>query len=349
VPALKYIVIKLNKRIPNRTSMATTSDLLISNDINATDAIAISTTNGDADNLPATRKRKARRHAGFVQTDDFIPKRKQRMKSTGKKEIEEEFATTWICVECKEAECMMEPEGSELLICDGVCRRVFHYPCAGLSQIPPDDVPFICDDCTNQKHVCTLCSNYGYDNEDIYKCSKSTCGLFYHESCLSMRNIEVRLIRKNHENGIDEVLEHNSMNDHDDEVDDNEELRTKKKLAMSLLERRFVCPAHLCWTCTQLDLKDEVQQSDVIDTKSTAKKTKKRTSGVFEAKKEKFLTVRLCKLGTEGFQSEDHFHFHITVPTTDFILAILMKFTLAMFGMSNCVSLHMHTSISEFS
>lgn len=260
----------------------------------------------DTDELPARRKRRAAlRDSNFIQMDDFTPKKKQKTSNSStngkKKDVEEEFATSWICVECKEAECMIEPEGSELLICDGVCRRVFHYLCAGLLQIPPDDVPFICDDCTNHKHICALCSNYGYDNEDIYKCSKTNCGMFYHESCLSMRNIEVKLIRKSNDNGIDEVLQQD-----EDEVDDHNTLdeiasmkATTELNTKSYIERRFVCPAHTCWTCTQIDLKDEEAQCEPDDGNSKIctkqKKTKKRsTNRAFEAKKEKFLTV--CSL-----------------------------------------------------
>ena len=249
-----------------------------------------------SDDLPAKRKRKAQHRPDFVQMDDFSATKKQKSKPGTKKGTEEEFATTWICVECKEAECMMEPEATELLICDGVCRRVFHYPCAGLAELPPDDIPFICDDCTHQKHICSLCSNYGYDNEDIYKCSKSNCGMFYHESCLSMRNVDVTIISKKTNNGIDEVMELNNIQDDDDDhaVEDCDDLDTKKNIRKSSLERRFVCLAHSCWTCTQIDLKDELQQPDVdVDTKipKSARK-KKKVGGSFDSKKESFLTVR---------------------------------------------------------
>jgi hypothetical protein len=253
--------------------------------------------------VPTTRKRKATQRLDFIQIDDFVATKKTKTKSTGKKQIEEEFATTWICVECKEAECMMEPDATELLICDGVCRRVFHYPCAGLSQLPPDDVPFICNDCSNVKHVCSLCSNYGYDNEDVFKCSKSNCGLFYHESCLSMRNVEVAVISKNMCSGIDEKIQNNNNNTDGIDVDDiihndnnDNNIDPTKKAYITKIELKFVCPAHSCWTCTQIDLKDQSQQQDLLDDSTLTKKTKKKKkigcSGAFEGKKESFLTVR---------------------------------------------------------
>lgn len=281
--------------LSNYTTIATSSYLNGSKEIDAITASDDMIHTNDA--LPATRKRTSQqRSAGFIDVDDFVVTKKAKTKSTEKEEIEEEFATTWICVECKEAECMMEPDATELLICDGVCRRVFHYPCAGLSQLPPDDVPFICNDCANEKHICALCSNYGFDYEDVSKCSKSNCGLFYHESCLSMRNVEVTIISQSAstcEEMRDTIIE---GIDTDDSGDENEDFDSRKKVSSTKIIRRFVCPAHSCWTCSQIDLKDEISQQNIVDDSALVKKTKKKKasggSGAFEAKKDSFLTVR---------------------------------------------------------
>ena len=55
-----------------------------------------------------------------------------------RKEMDKEFSTSWICCECGEAECSMlshcigvETDDDDLIICEGTCRRMFHYPCAG--------------------------------------------------------------------------------------------------------------------------------------------------------------------------------------------------------------------------
>ena len=280
------------------TTAFTTSDFQNKKNLLGEDCLSTRTETNHTNDLPATRKRRSQQRSDFVQVDNFVATKKAK---TEKKDIEEEFATTWICVECKEAECIMEPNATELLICDGVCRRVFHYPCAGLSELPPDDIPFICNDCINQKHVCSLCSNYGYDNEDVYKCSKSNCGLFYHESCLSMRNIEVTMIIKKTNSGTDEALHHINIKQevvvNDDSDVDHDDFDLRKKASTATTELRFVCPAHSCWTCTQTDLKDELQQQNIVveDTTTLTKKTKKKKKGsssAFEAKREPFLTVR---------------------------------------------------------
>ena len=120
--------------------------------------------------------------------ENIKKKRKRKNHSRG------EYDQSWICAECKEAECAIDPTAEQFLICEGVCRRIFHYPCAGLVRIPPKNETWICDDCKNERHSCAICQRYGNDNEDVYLCSKEKCGNFFHISCLTMQNIEVNII-----------------------------------------------------------------------------------------------------------------------------------------------------------
>ena len=119
----------------------------------------------------------------------------------------------WICANCREAESVIDPE-SPLLLCEGPCGRPFHYPCAGLHSVPPNDQIWMCDDCIQKRHQCAGCNQYGDDDVDVFKCDKKNCGLFFHEGCLSTYSVEVTSIEVNGE--------------------------TKP---------RFKCPAHECWTC----------------------------------------------------------------------------------------------------
>ena len=238
--------------------------------------------NRDASSLVDSSSKRTRRSVErtgiYVQSK---PKKQRTAKKT--KEAEGEFDTVWICVECKEAECMMEPAATELLICDSSCRRLFHYPCAGLDKLPSEDEKFICTDCKNQQHTCSICSNYGKDDEDVFKCRKNNCGLFFHESCLAMQNIEVEVVP-------DEEIKKNADNStsHGDAA------------ACVVSRRRFVCPAHSCWTCTQADLKEQEKSSKAASSvetkaKSNGKGKKKafKLPGAFESKTEKFMTVSL--------------------------------------------------------
>jgi hypothetical protein len=205
--------------------------------------------------LPLKRKRKARQDNFFVSEE---PKRR-RSPQKKKKVIdpEEEFASFWICSECKEAECMMKPEADQLLICEGACRRLFHYPCAGLTELPAEDEKYVCADCKGLKHACSICHHYGIDNEDVFCCSKDGCGLFFHESCLAMQNVEVRRTQQQQ----DEVAIV------DESASDSPEKGTNGGSSGAACQ--FICPAHNCWTCTQQDTRKGAD-------KATLKKGKKK-------------------------------------------------------------------------
>ena len=79
------------------------------------------------------------------------------------------FEVTWICTECREAECFDDAD-APLLLCDGKCNRPFHPPCANLASLPPDDEPWLCRDCVQEHHQCTVCKEYGKDDVDVFCC-----------------------------------------------------------------------------------------------------------------------------------------------------------------------------------
>lgn len=235
--------------------------------------------NRDGSSLLDSSSKRTRRPVD--RTGIYVQSKPKKQRTANKtKEVEAEFETVWICVECKEAECIMEPAATELLICDSSCRRLFHYPCAGLEKLPAEDEEFICADCKNQQHTCSICSNYGKDDEDVFKCGKNNCGLFFHESCLAMQNIEVEVVQ-------------------DDEIKKDADNSTSNGDAASVVARRlFVCPAHSCWTCTQADLREQEKASkdaSSVETKAKChgkgKKKSIKVPGAFESKTDKFMTV----------------------------------------------------------
>ena len=182
-------------------------------------------------------------------------------KTNSSKKRDDPDDMNWTCALCKEAECLMEPNADQFLICDGVCRRVFHYPCAGLSQIPDSDEDWICKDCTQSRHQCAFCQEYGKDHVDVFPCRKDTCGLFFHESCLEWNNVPVKMERTASEGD---------------------------KIANNIGIPIFTCPAHHCWTCTQEDaLKKEKEEADA-----------KKKEGGKKVKRSKKKSIYICK--TEG-------------------------------------------------
>ncbi|GAX28487.1 histone-lysine N-methyltransferase ASH1L [Fistulifera solaris] len=221
--------------------------------------------------LEATERRSGRKRKTNNADSDPKPK-KQAKKEKG---VEEDLDMTWICAECREAECLMHPEADELLVCEGSCVRVFHYPCAGLLKMPAKDETYVCKDCTEKRHACSICKEYGVDEEDVYKCSKPKCGLFFHESCLSMHNVDVSYIPVASASASASPI-------------------STLEAPSDRSKPIFTCPAHNCWTCTQLELKkeeeDEAKEAALQKGgKTKGKKKSKALPGFFCSKKESTL------------------------------------------------------------
>jgi hypothetical protein len=187
----------------------------------------------------------------------------------------------WVCAECKEAECLMEPDADQFLLCDGVCSRVFHYPCAGLSKIPDTDEDWICKDCSLRRHQCNFCFEYGEDQVDVFRCRKDKCGLFFHESCLALNNVPVKMeqvISRN--NALGAQTSPRSV--------DADPLHGSDNISTSMPV--FTCPAHHCWTCTQEDARKKEQEEAAAKKKAKGKQkkrgSKKNASSIYQCKTE---------------------------------------------------------------
>ena len=144
----------------------------------------------------------------------------------------EEEKVSWICTECKEIECASDAD-CPLLICEGSCERPFHLNCVeGLDVIPEGE--WVCKDCEGGRHECVVCMEYGLDDVEggVVKCRKGDCGLYYHESCLGLYNAE-----------IDEKQV--AANEARVQAGDD-----------TFVPPKFTCPAHMCWTCGDLDLRE---------------------------------------------------------------------------------------------
>lgn len=88
----------------------------------------------------------------------------------------------WLCATCGMYE---DALGSELLLCDGVCKRSFHNGClSDKEKSRIDDALWYCDDCTEGMHKCLVCGKKGRDNFEVTKCKRDNCGQHYHLNCL---------------------------------------------------------------------------------------------------------------------------------------------------------------------
>jgi len=234
--------------------------------------------------------------------------RKTSSRSKKKKDedsLVKEFDTSWICCECKEADCHMIPKedadngDDALIICEGPCRRLFHYPCAGLTRIPAES--YVCKDCETNRFSCAICQTYGVADSDVFKCQESKCGLFFHEACLNMQDIPFRL---------EEEEQPPTMANAPDVQDGQNASETNSKSAENVASnelpakivpsyrRVFTCSAHACWCCSQEDMAkkhSKVLQEEKTSSQSTTniKKKKKskggsvpKNSAAFESRKD---------------------------------------------------------------
>ena len=137
--------------------------------------------------------------------------------------------TSWICTECSEIECASDPD-APLIICEGSCERPFHLKCVeGMTEVPEGE--WICADCTKGSHACVVCAEYGVDGVEggVVKCRKGDCGLFYHESCLGLYNAN---------------MDEKQIAENEARAQEGDETYRPVK---------FTCPAHMCWTCGDID------------------------------------------------------------------------------------------------
>ena len=176
--------------------------------------------------------------------------KKKKKKTKTEKDEEKDLEFTWICTECREAECIDDPD-APLILCDGKCNRPFHPPCANLLALPPEDVPWLCGDCLQNRHQCAVCKEYGEDDIDVFCCDVKGCGLFYHQNCLDVYNVHVDIVEEEVVVKAGEYYSSDSSGGEEKkECNDNDAMGVDELNTTKIISRpKFKCPAHQCWTC----------------------------------------------------------------------------------------------------
>lgn len=115
----------------------------------------------------------------------------------------------WLCDIC---DLLESADGSDLVLCDGPCKKSFHRGCllqSGSCAPPLDEAEeggedtreegeedWYCEECLSGRHKCFLCHERGVDFKEVCKCSfkgksargensnPSVCGKYYHRACL---------------------------------------------------------------------------------------------------------------------------------------------------------------------
>ena len=80
--------------------------------------------------------------------------------------------------------CSVCEDGGELICCEGVCRRVFHSKCVGMTEAElASDEPWLCKECTANVFECFICGESGAVGVDVFSCERS-CGKYFHTECV---------------------------------------------------------------------------------------------------------------------------------------------------------------------
>jgi len=80
----------------------------------------------------------------------------------------------------------------DLKLCNGNCNRKFHKKCLNPVEVPSTSkeetkVNYLCDLCSKEVKVCSICSEDLHTDEDNnYKCKQSKCNEQYHKKCLGL-------------------------------------------------------------------------------------------------------------------------------------------------------------------
>ncbi|GER32869.1 enhanced downy mildew 1 2 [Striga asiatica] len=147
--------------------------------------------------------------------------------------------------DCFDSVCAICDNGGNILICDGKCMRSFHATveageeseshCESLGFTEEEleaikDVPFICKNCEYKQHQCFACGKMGSSDEssspEVFCCVNGACGYFYHPHCVA------KLLHPGNEAAAEEQKQ---------KIDAGE---------------KFVCPAHRCHVCKELEARD---------------------------------------------------------------------------------------------
>jgi hypothetical protein len=83
-----------------------------------------------------------------------------------KKEKDLAEEADWICAECGDMEAS---DDSDLLLCEGGCKRSFHLLCLGITSSTErqriiSGEAWVCDDCRRHRHTCMICHDEGDDD-----------------------------------------------------------------------------------------------------------------------------------------------------------------------------------------
>jgi len=112
--------------------------------------------------VPIDSNHRRTRRGSHNPTASPLPKKEIKTLKKKKTADEEEQVSDhndWICDICHMIEA---PKGTELVLCDGPCRRSFHLECLTKKPKAIENI-WVCEGCKTHSHECFLCKKSGRD------------------------------------------------------------------------------------------------------------------------------------------------------------------------------------------
>lgn len=152
-------------------------------------------------------------------------------------------------------------ELSNMIKCEGYCRRPYHLRCVGLKHLP--DTRWKCANCLNNLVFCYICNSFSKkSNSNFLKCYHPICMRFFHTHCILNHSNHIIWTFNNKSCG-QTCLAPNSNAHVQSEINVGgdilgkifgEEKVDKERIALRLLNEfgfKFICSRHYCWTCSE--------------------------------------------------------------------------------------------------
>ncbi|OII71257.1 uncharacterized protein cubi_01732 [Cryptosporidium ubiquitum] len=173
-------------------------------------------------------------------------------------------------------------ELSNMIKCEGYCRKPYHLKCVGLVKLP--DTRWKCQNCLNHLVFCNICNSFGKKSDSNFlKCYHPICMRFFHTQCILHCNHNIIWTFNNSCGQTSMAPNQNACMHPEINIGGNifkkifgTENVEKEEITMRLLNEfgfKFICNRHYCSTCSDYTKKNKTNQSGVIIEISKKKRT----------------------------------------------------------------------------
>lgn len=173
-------------------------------------------------------------------------------------------------------------ELSNMIKCEGYCRKPYHLKCVGLEKLP--NTRWKCQNCLNHLVFCNICNSFGTKSSlNFLKCYHPICMRFFHTQCILNHHHNI-IWTFNDSCGQNCIAPNCNACMHPKINVGGNILKTifgtenveKEKITLKLLNDfafKFICNRHYCSTCSNYVKNKKNNQNGVTTETSKKKKT----------------------------------------------------------------------------